>query len=172
MKIASEFIMHPRPAEVLDVSEAGFPGYLTQVLDKHVSLEVPDFDRLFGTGQLTRMRGINRIEALVLAWLERHPSAKGADTVASFLGGYWAGDRPVLVPLFCRLVTALAKLGSGEPAFDTLTIAIGMSYARVDSADARDGAEQAFEAIRAKSRGQTLQPSVVRAMDQVLASRA
>ena len=45
MKIASEFITHPRPAEVLDVPEAGFASYLTQVLDKHVSLEVPDFDR-------------------------------------------------------------------------------------------------------------------------------
>lgn len=172
MKIASEFITHPRPAEVLDVPEAGFASYLTQVLDKHVSLEVPDFDRLFGTGQLTRIRGIDCVEALVLAWLERHQSAQGADTVASFLGGYWTGDRPILVPLFCRLVTALAELGSGEPAFDTLTIAIGMSYGRVDSANARDDAERAFEAIRARSRGRTLQPSVVRAIDQVLAGRA
>lgn len=127
--MTDEMILHP----LADQFRAGLlrdPGHvLTHTWDIQAGRDRPDFEVLFGAGQITRQEQIAQVEDLLAAWLSASHSPRRWDVAACFLMGYWAtpllpGD--ALVDLLLR---HLEHAGSHSPGWNEVLWALSKAAA-------------------------------------------
>jgi hypothetical protein len=125
---AKEFITYPRPLEITALPVEKVLPFLVSLWDKQYAADKPDFDRLFGAGQLARIHAIAGVEPELQSWLNTRNDSKGWDVVSCFLMGFWRGGQSANVALVDLQVEALETRTLTNTARDVMICALAAAY--------------------------------------------
>ena len=82
-----EPLVHPRAQSFRNALRNDSAGLLTQTLGAQAARSRPDFEVLYGAGQIARQDGIAGVESVVADWLRMSVSPRRWDVGACFLMG-------------------------------------------------------------------------------------
>ena len=167
MEGAKEFIVYPHPKEITTLPVQAVVPFLEQLWNRSSERAAPDFDRLFGAGQLARLLGIPAVESRLREWLTAHNDLKKWDVAGCFLMGFWRGARTAEGQLVELLVSALEKLNLSSGARDSAVCALAAAHDQVAPA-AAGRIESCFRQLLQRSDIHEYQPTVASALKYVL----
>jgi hypothetical protein len=164
-----EFILHPHPEEIFDKEGADVLTKLTKLWNREANGARTDFERLYGSGQLSRIYATPGVDATLRDWLEQTSAPKALDVAASFLMGRWAGGTGhVDEGLVRALVGALESEPVKQNGVDAAVSALGASYDRVEDKNLKERIKRKFKDLWEGSGPDSAQPGVRNALRYVL----
>ena len=168
MATQKEFILHPRPMEITGLKNEEVIPFLIRLWDSQVTEPVPDFDSLFGAGQLARQIRTAGVESEMRRWLAGHTNPSRLDVGGCFLMGLWRGASAVDDPLVQLLAKGLSSASPGGAATDSLIGALGTAFDVVRSRETKEAIEREFGRMWAAHGVTHFQKSVEETLKYVL----
>lgn len=168
MATQKEFILHPRPKEITDLKSEEVLPFLAGFWDSQATEPVPDFDRLFGAGQLARQLRTAGVEPEMRRWLVGHTNPTRLDVAGCFLMGLWGGASAVDDALVHLLATALSSSPPGGAATDSLIGALGSAFNLVRSREMKEAIEREFRRMWAAHKVAPFQKNIEETLKYVL----
>jgi hypothetical protein len=127
-----ELLMHPSPRQVASLPAESVVPLMLKQLDEQAGLASADFETTLGLGQLARLMNVQDMESQLEAWLQDKDEAKGNDTAALFLAGFWP-DNPKPSPVLIeRLLAFLAQHAGSLQVVETLLLALSAALGAHD----------------------------------------
>jgi hypothetical protein len=166
--LVREVILHARPERFRDALRADPIGTVTRTLELQSARERPDFEVLFGAGQIARLEQVADVNSVVADWLRASSVPQRWDVAACFLMGYWARPvrpDPALVTL---LLQQLGRMDSNEPGWNELVRALGAAAMRTEDGAVADRVRDALRSAVAWADPSSIQPGTATVLDTVL----
>ena len=124
----NEFILYPSPKTVVEQPTSEVKPFMFAELDRKATLTWADFETVRGLGQLARLMKLDNVEPELEGWLDAHPTPKGYDTAALFLGGFWPNQPATSVTLVDRLLSFLTSHSESLSLIETFVIPLAAAW--------------------------------------------
>lgn len=168
--MVNEMIVHPRPERFRDAFRSDPAGTITRTLEQQSTRERPDFDVLFGAGQIARQEQVADLNGAIADWLRASELPRRWDLAACFLMGYWAlpvRPGPAVAELLLR---QLKRMDSDEPGWNELVRALGAAAILTEDSGLADRIRNALRSAVAWADLANIQAGTVSVIDMVLGS--
>lgn len=140
-----ELLMYHSPQQVASLPAESVVPFLLRQLDEQAALPSADFETTLGLGQLARLMKVEGVEPQLEGWLQGKDEAKGSDTAAVFLAGFWPDNPHPSQTLVERLLAFMLRHSDSLQVVETLLLALSAALATQDQAlrsRIRDGLRQ------------------------------
>ena len=165
-----EPLVHPRAQSFRNALRNDSAGLLTQTLGAQAARSRPDFEVLYGAGQIARQDGIAGVESVVADWLRMSVSPRRWDVGACFLMGYRVTPVQPNESLVALLVRQLGQLDGRDPGWNEMLRALSAAVALTADSAAADRIRAALRSAVARAGAGSIQAGTAAALDAVLGS--
>jgi hypothetical protein len=165
-----EPLVHPRAQSFRNALRNDSAGLLTQTLGAQAARSRPDFEVLYGAGQIARQDGIAGVESVVADWLRMSVSPRRWDVGACFLMGYWVTPVQPNESLVALLVRQLGQLDGRDPGWNEMLRALSAAVALTADSAAADRLRAALRSAVARAGAGSIQAGTAAALDAILGS--
>ena len=167
-----EVILHARPDRYRDALRADPIGTVLQTLELQAARERPDFEVLFGGGQIARLEQVTDLNGAIADWLQGSDLPQRWDLAACFLMGYWAPPMRADQALVALLLQQLDQMDSEEPGWNELVRALGAASTLMADGAAAGRVRDALRTAVARANPFSIQTGTAAALDAALGAEA